>query len=370
MGVTPLAISHLKTYSRDRRNDQLLINILKEYRVDYNSIIEQINRGIVATKENEEKKKRENQFHLLAFLYDEVNDFVIVSNFDINLHTSESTLSTKSDDEIYSGKLSRRNITFRKHIPHSKIFSGELQLMLNGNNISKLVKDGNIISGIATEIDSTDDGFGIKAVLISPDNSNADFEEYIKYYFRNKELQNSFRASSLENFENKILEHKKHNKEITIKLPKELITGYSQFLEYFSDFVKYSKGEEIIFNVSKLEDGLIIDLSISDDSDIDLIGKYLEEYLNIAKQNIDDLKVNVETELTETDFNLLVLDLKHQVTNLKHSLEIASIRNNLLSGQVDHLKELSSSFAKKDNIIHTQIINGGDQQFADKINNK
>ncbi|WP_299252077.1 hypothetical protein [uncultured Lacinutrix sp.] len=167
-----------------------------------------------------------------------------------------------------------------------------------------------------------------------------------------------------------MLDYKKHNKEITIKLPKELITGYNQFLEYFSDYVKYSKGEDVQFDVNKVSDGLNIDLSVSENLNIETVGNYLKEYLDFAKQNIDSLKVNIETDINETDFNLLVLDLKHQVTSLKHSLEIANMRNNLLGGQVDHLKELASNFSQKDNVIHTQIINGGDQQFADKIQNK
>jgi hypothetical protein len=242
--------------------------------------------------------------------------------------------------------------------------------MLNGRNVNKLLKEKNIISGLATEIYNVDEGFSIMTLLITPTDLKEEFESLVKYFFKNKELQSKFKSSPPNDFRELILNHQKYNKEITLKLPKELITGYSQFLEYFTDFVKYSKGEEILFDVTKLDDGLVIDLSISSDSNIDLIGKYLDEYLSFAKQNIDNLKINVETNLDETDFNLLVLDLKHQVTSLKHSLEIANLRNNLLSGQVDHLKELSTSFAKKDNIIHTQIINGGDQQFADKIKNE
>ncbi|NJX16884.1 hypothetical protein [Tamlana crocina] len=219
-------------------------------------------------------------------------------------------------------------------------------------------------------MNKTNDSYGVKPVLILPIDIDDNFENYIKFYFRKKELQNGFKSCSTASFKKMIEENKKHNKELNIKIPPELVTSYNQFLEYFSDYVKHAKGENIEFNIVKLKDGLDISLSVPDDSDIETIGNYLNEYLNFTKQNIEKLKVNVETDISETDFNLLVLDLKHQVTSLKHSLELASLRNNLLSGQVDHLKELSSDFAKKENVIHTQIINGGDQQFADKIKNK
>jgi transcriptional regulator with XRE-family HTH domain len=368
--VPAIVISNIKSY-RDKKNDSLLWNIIQEYNVDYNSIIEKINKNITTSRENEAKRIKENQFKQFAYLYDEIKDVVVVNILNINTYRGESTLENIESGEIYQGRLYRRNINFSNQINLKKLPYNptELQIMLNGKNINKLVKEKEIISGIATEIDKMDDGFGIKIVLITPSDLDEEFENYIKYFFKNKELQAGFKASSTADFKEMILNYQKHNKEITIKLPKELITGYNQFLEYFSDYVRYAKGEEILFNVNKLDDGLTIDLSVSENSNIDIIGKYLEEYLNIAKQNIDNLKINIETDLSESDFNILVLDLKHQVTGLKQSLEIANLRNNLISSQVDHLKELSTSFAKKDNIIHTQIIYGGSQQFADNIKN-
>lgn len=372
LNLTSLDISNIKTYSRVKKNDELIWKIIQEYNVDYTAIIEQINKNITWRNENEKRKIKENQFQRFAYLYDEIEDLIYVSKLNLNTYKGDSSLENTKNGEIYFGRLFNRSINFhnRDENRNRRIDASELQIMLNGKGIRKLIKDNYIISGIATETDNSDEGFGVKTVLIIPTDLDKDYENFIKYFFRNKELQAKFKASSLKKFKELILNHKKHNKEITIKLPKELITGYNQFLEYFSDYVKYSKGEEIIFNVSKLEDGLAIDLSVSEDSNIDDIGKHLEEYLSFAKDNIDNLKVNIETDINETDFNLLVLDLKHQVTSLKHSLEIANMRNNLLGGQVDHLKELSTNFSKKDNVIHTQIINGGDQQFADKIINK
>jgi len=371
--ITSIDITNIKTYRRVKENDELIWKIIQKYNVDYQKIIESINKNIDRRQKEEEEKIKVNQFKRLAYFYDEINDVIYVNSLNLNTYKGNTSLVNTKNGTKYSGRIARRNINFWNEDNNRRkngFGSGELQIMLNGKSINKMLKDNYIISGIATETEISDEGFGINTALITPCDLDKDFENLIKYFFRVKELQANFRASSPKEFKKLILNHKKHNKEITIKLPKELITGYNQFLEYFSDYVKHSKGEEIKFDITKLEDGLNIDLSVAKDLDIDVVGNYLEEYLNFAKENIDNLKVNIETDINETDFNLLVLDLKHQVTSLKHSLEIANMRNNLLDGQVNHLKELSTSFAKKDNVIHTQIINGGDQQFADKIKNE
>ena len=360
-GVKAIEISNLKTYSRLRKNDDLLLKILDKYPVDIDTLIAQLNSSAKTAKETEIKRIANNEFVLAVYIYDEITDKIIFHNLSIN--TYKRTSKIKSKDDTTNGHFHNRTINF------SSRFSNSNTIILNGKSVEKLIKSKNIISGFSTGMDDSNDIYGVKPVLVTPVDLDKDFENLIKFYFRKKELQNGFKSCTPTSFKKMILESKKHNRELNIKIPPELVTSYNQFLEYFSDYVKHAKGESIEFKIEKLKDGLDISLSVPDDSDIDTIGNYLDEYLNFTKQNIEKLKVNIETDISETDFNLLVLDLKHQVTGLKHSLELASLRNNLLSGQVDHLKELSSDFAKKDNVIHTQIINGGDQQFADKIKN-
>ncbi|MWW25818.1 hypothetical protein [Algibacter lectus] len=363
-GIKPIEISHLKTNYRERKNDDLFLKIIDKYPVDIDKLISLVNSSIVAEKAAEKKRIENSEFGLGVYIYDEIIDQITYYNLSVNTYQRTSKIKDKETDDITSGRFHNRTINF------GNSFLSSNTIILNGKSVEKLIKSKNIISGFSTEMYNSDDIYGVKPLLVTPLDLSKDFEDLIKFYFRKKELQIGFKSCSPTSFKKMILDNKKHNKELNIKIPSELVTSYNQFLEYFSDYVKHAKGEKIEFNIVKLRDGLDISLLVPDDSDIETIGNYLNEYLNFTKQNIENLKVNVETDISETDFNLLVLDLKHQVTSLKHSLELASLRNNLLSGQVDHLKELSSDFAKKENVIHTQIINGGDQQFADKIKNK
>ncbi|MBC7571803.1 MAG: hypothetical protein H7319_19045 [Spirosoma sp.] len=160
-------------------------------------------------------------------------------------------------------------------------------------------------------------------------------------------------------------------KYINLDIPEELVTAYQQFLSFFSNYVEVTKGKNINFDILKNQDGLTIDIELlSENIDMNGLKIYIDEYLKFSQQNIDDLMINIETDLASRKFDIFVLELKQQINNLKQSLDIAHLKNSMLQEDNKYLRNLVEKFANKESTIHLQLINGGEQQFADKIKNQ
>lgn len=69
----------------------------------------------------------------------------------------------------------------------------------------------------------------------------------------------------------------------TFKVPNEFRPAFKQYLNYFNDYIKATRGEEIGLEIRSAEDGL--ELEIRE------INEYLEEYLGFIKENVDQLRV-------------------------------------------------------------------------------
>ncbi|RYC71658.1 hypothetical protein [Spirosoma sordidisoli] len=237
--------------------------------------------------------------------------------------------------------------------------AGDLSTIENNCFFGSFTRDigySNILSGrifISTEKinDSTD--------YINTYLTNQKFHEFYDHSITVKNINDL--KPLVEYFNNKF-------KFIEIEIPKELVTSYQQFLSFFTNYVEITKGKNIKFDVLKRNESLIIDMELVDESitvsDFEI---YLSEYINFTKKNIDSLSVNIETPITKEGFDIFVLELKQQITNLKHSMELANLKNSMLQKENDRIYTLLERITNKDNIIHAQLINGGNQQFADII---
>ena len=104
---------------------------------------------------------------------------------------------------------------------------------------------------------------------------------------------------------------------------------------FFNDFVQIAKGKDVNLEVFSNKEGLELLIKIDSNNQIDDINKYLSEYIGFIKQNINDLHVDIETEITPTRANLLLVDLRNQIRNLRSNLEIKVVENKLLQQQAD-----------------------------------
>ena len=155
-----------------------------------------------------------------------------------------------------------------------------------------------------------------------------------------------------------------------IELPKELKTSIQQYLIFFKDYVEVAKRENIDFEIVQVEGGLQIKTSKQDEESLKNMQEWFNEYISFVKNNMENITINVNSNTSEKEIDLLRVKLENQVSNLKNSLKIAELENNYLKGDNQFLKNLALTFSNKDNVIHNQYIQGGSQQFASQIDNK
>ena len=366
-------ISSLKHGSRtySYKTELLFLNRLYYlFPVDIDSIVDEIVAEAMEKKIEEEKRRARNTIEFKGVIYSTENSKLLF--LDIIFDIWDGKVNFDYNNEIYIGSF-RVTENLSKISLHSNNNSDAI-LHINDYGYESFFQSNLIHTGSLTNFDNQNAKLYPIIILkseILKESSN--IEKCFRFYFENKQIQSAF-SSINENSLNELIEIVNHfennHVKTTLYIPKEIATSYKQFLDFFSEYVLVAKGKDIQFDTFKRGESLEVQVNTNEETTIDKVGEYLEEYMGFAKQNIDNLKINIETNLSDNEFNILILDLKHQVTSLKHSLDLAQLKNNMLDKEVDYFKQLTMGFANKDNIIHTQIIQGGEQQFADKIKNK
>lgn len=145
-------------------------------------------------------------------------------------------------------------------------------------------------------------------------------------------------------------------KSFKIRLPKEIRTAVKQYLIFFEEFVYKSKGYKIDLSIKKTEEGLQVNISEKENTSLDKLKNWMTEFVGLLYQNIDNLTIEFETPTTDFKADLLIADLKNQITSMKNSLEIARVENKYLSKDVDYLKELVDKLNTKDFMITQSLI--------------
>lgn len=165
--------------------------------------------------------------------------------------------------------------------------------------------------------------------------------EYINMYI------NLIRIS----FENTIKELSEYNESgkyntYNIPVDENLKTAIKQYLVYFPEYVKKAKGEKIKFEVTS--DNEFLGIHISKDVDSEVISGFLMEYVGFIKKTINNLNPEIRSDLSETDRNLLLIELRSEIRHLQTSLEIKNVEKKLLLKEVQIFKELLSESIKND----------------------
>lgn len=377
IGISPSYFSELKnsllqddnTY--EHREMMILDKVVGKYEetIDMPTLIEEVNARIEIERKKEIEKGYWLQLKMITYTANEDK----ILDFATFVDEGQGLMALETEDKV---RYLNNDLTFfeidreirLQHRFRSKYF----QLY-----ISEYFEDVNFEELLIGFLGIYEEGhFTVTPFILTTleEHNSVDLDrEMLKPYFQYDIIRKDFakeRSKSLQKLCETILEFNKYNQKVEMRLPKELSTAYKQFLGYFADYVHHAKGIQIQFDVLTVQDSLEFQINTFGETTMDKVGEYLSEYLGFAGQNLEKLKVPVAVELSDRDFNLLVMDLKNQVTSLKHSLEIAQIRNGALLEQSNYLKQLTTEFAKKDIAIHVQNISGGDQQFADEIKNQ
>jgi hypothetical protein len=145
--------------------------------------------------------------------------------------------------------------------------------------------------------------------------------------------------------------------ESIIYIRKEFQNSIKQYLSFFPEYVLRSKGVNVNFEFEEQEDALKIILDKSNTVNIKEIVEWFNEYIDFAKNNNSNFIINFEKKVSPVEADLLILDLKNQIAHLNNSLEIASVRINLLLEENKFFKELAMNFSKgiKHNVLKKDV---------------
>ena len=153
-------------------------------------------------------------------------------------------------------------------------------------------------------------------------------------------------------------------------IPKEVLTSFHQYFIFFSDYLLSIKDFDVNFNVLRTENGLKFKIVTEQENDINVVKHHLDEYISIARNVIIDGK---DLHSVIEKMNLLEISklrLETEINHLKSTLRIVEFENKHLKENSDFLKQLSFKLAEQKPTITNQVITDGNQQFADKIENK
>ncbi len=156
-----------------------------------------------------------------------------------------------------------------------------------------------------------------------------------------------------------------NHKYFTLKIPKILQTAMLQYIEFFKDYVEATKGKDIIFDIKRDKEGLVLVTNGNFGITLLELGEYFQEYVALVGQNSEDWILNFEVPRNAMQADILHLKLDRQITSLKSDLNIARIENKYLSielgdkeAQINFLKELSNSLSQNINkLIDGQKLN-------------
>lgn len=232
---------------------------------------------------------------------------------------------------------------------------------LKNEKLSHLCIRGNLLESLPEDIENIsirDVSFNnnkISSIPITYD--NADFYKSIGLGGNPLENPPSGLFNSSLSVLLKYLLEKDRGRKFVIPFSDELKTTFKQYLIYFGDFVKNTKGISIGFEIINVEEGLEIEVKTENNTDEEIveIEKYMQEYVAFIKTKVDDIKPLFEMELDANKRNFVVVELKSQIRNLQTQLDIKVAANESLKEDRERYYQLLNNFgsSKQKIIINT-----------------
>lgn len=117
-------------------------------------------------------------------------------------------------------------------------------------------------------------------------------------------------------------------------IPDYLKTSLQQYILFFKDYVEKVKGKEIFFEVSKIEEGLRIDINPEEIENFEEFNTWFNEYLDFIRKKSESFTVNFEKDVEDREAEIVMAELKNQVRHLESQLELIQLQvKNLTNGE-------------------------------------
>ena len=105
-------------------------------------------------------------------------------------------------------------------------------------------------------------------------------------------------------------------------IPNNLKTSFQQYILFFKDYLEKVKDKTIFFEVSKIEEGLRIDINPTEIGDFEEFNSWFNEYMDFIRQKKQDFKVIFEKDVDEKEGTKIMTEIKNQVEFLESQINI------------------------------------------------
>ncbi len=149
-------------------------------------------------------------------------------------------------------------------------------------------------------------------------------------------------------YKEKVQEYDLENK-ASIKLenvPEHLLTSLQQYILYFRDYLKKVKGQEIFFDVTKVDDGLRLNIKPDEVHDFEQLNSWLNEYLDYISKTTEEFAVNFETEINEQEAQVVMAEIKNQIRFMESQIEILQLQMKNLPEDEKLIKKISVNISE------------------------
>lgn len=141
----------------------------------------------------------------------------------------------------------------------------------------------------------------------------------------------------------------------TINLPEVILNPFKQYLISFPDFVKASKGRNMLLEVKSVKNGILVEVECESEEDLGKFEEYMSEYSGFVKQNVDEIEIKYEIDTFDAKRELLLHQTKQEVQFLKLKCDSIEFQNKYLTKEHDFMKDLILSLAKQQPILSFDI---------------
>ncbi|MBK8442872.1 MAG: leucine-rich repeat domain-containing protein [Sphingobacteriales bacterium] len=273
------------------------------------------------------------------------NQITSVSPKILQLQELEELWLTSNQLEEIPIEISQLPNLRRLHLTDNKLIKFPIEYLKN-ERLSHLCIRDNLIEELPEEIeqikirDISLSNNKIKSIPITYD--NADF--FLTLDLRENPLEEppaSIFNAGISNLLRFLIERDR-GRTFVIPFTDELKTTFKQYLTYFGDFVKNTKGKFIGFEIKDVEEGLEIEVKTENNTDeeIEEVRRYMQEYVSFIKTQIDEITPNFEIQVDDTKRDFVVLELKSQLRHLQTQVEIKIASNKALTEDRDRYYNL------------------------------
>ncbi len=162
------------------------------------------------------------------------------------------------------------------------------------------------------------------------------------------------------------LERAIKSRKFILKIPNEIKVPLSQYLMYFSSYLKKSKGVNVKIIVDEVTEGLELRFQEIGNTDIEHIKEWMLEFISYIKDTSGEISIVFEKDSSDKEKQLLIISLKQQVSHLRNSLDIINLENQFLKEHNDFFKHLLLNISSQKIQVST-IVTNEMYNYVDKI---